>query len=90
MGAAALARVFYFIYTQRRGPHNVCAGRRGPRADNLFFWFFSSLKLNQIQTIKHLINLDLLIWWIWIEPNHLFMQLSYQTKSTINGDLNLV
>ena len=23
-----------FIYTQRRGPHNVCAGRRGPRADN--------------------------------------------------------
>ena len=89
MGAAALARVINFIYTQRRGPHNVCAGRRGPRTADSLFWFFSSFKLNQIQTIKHLINLDLLTLWIWIEPNHLFMQLTILLNSTINGDLNL-
>ena len=48
MGAAALARVINFIYTQRRGPHNVCAGRRGPRTADYYSSFFQSSKLNQI------------------------------------------
>ena len=37
-----------FIYTQRRGPHNVCAGRRGPRTADYYSSFFQSSKLNQI------------------------------------------